>query len=210
MKNKFKLLCFLFLFALTFSIMRVRAIGITDVKSFKLYDVKDKEEVLVENNEIFKFFETNYEVLNDLIEERNEELRKIEEEKRLEEERKIQSIYIGTRIANFATQFVGGPYVMGGNSLTSGTDCSGFVMLVYASFGYSLPRTTYEQSISGYGVSADEIMPGDIISYGYNGYATHSALYIGNGMMIHASTPELGIRYDNMYILPIVAIRRVI
>lgn len=205
MKNKFKLLYFLPLIVLSLFISRVSAYGVTDVKNFKLYDVKEKEEVLVENNEIFKFYETNFETLNDLIEERNEEIRRQEEERR-----KQESIYLGNRVAAFATQFVGNPYVMGGNSLTNGTDCSGFVMLVYANFGISLPRTTYGQSISGYGVSADEIIPGDIISYGYDGVVTHSALYIGNGMMIHASTPELGIRYDNMYILPIVAIRRVI
>lgn len=209
MKNIFKKICFLFLFFSLF-MSKTNALEILNAKNFKLYNVKEKEEVLVEDNEIFKFFETNYETLNELIEERNEEIRKQEEEKRLEEERRLASLYLGTRVANFATAFVGYPYVMGGNSLTGGTDCSGFVMLVYANFGIYLPRTTYEQSVSGYGVSASEIMPGDIISYGYDGYATHSALYIGNGMMVHAATPDLGIRYDNMYILPIVAIRRVI
>ena len=114
-----------------------------------------------------------------------------------------------SEIANFALQFVGNPYVAGGTSLTAGADCSGFVMSVYANFGISLPRTTGGQAQSGYGVSLDEIQPGDIVSYGYSGYASHSALYIGNGMIVHASTPALGIRVDSMYIMPIVAIRRI-
>ena len=65
------------------------------------------------------------------------------------------------------------------------------------------------QAASGYGVSIDEAQPGDIVSYGYNGYVSHSALYIGNGMIVHASTPELGIRVDSMYIMPIITIRRI-
>ena len=82
-------------------------------------------------------------------------------------------------------------------------------MLIYANFGYRLPRTTTGQAASGVGVSINEIQPGDIISYGYNGYPSHSALYIGNGMIIHASTPSGGIRYDSMYIMPIITIRRI-
>ena len=112
-------------------------------------------------------------------------------------------------VVSFAKQFVGYPYVGGGTTLEGGTDCSGFVALVYERFGISLPRTTYGQANSGYAVSADAIQPGDIISYGYNGAVTHSALYIGDGLMIHSSTPELGVRIDNMYILPIITIRRV-
>ena len=106
-------------------------------------------------------------------------------------------------------QCVGNPHVYGGTSLTQGADCSGFVMAVYANFGVSLPRTTGGQAQSGYPVAMNDIMPGDIISYGYNGYVSHSALYVGNGMIVHASTPELGIRLDSMNIMPIITIRRI-
>ncbi|MBQ9071714.1 MAG: C40 family peptidase [Bacilli bacterium] len=99
---------------------------------------------------------------------------------------------------------------MGGTSLTNGADCSGFVQTVYATYGISLPRTTTEQSVTGTSVAIESIEVGDIISYGYEGIVTHSAIYIGNGMIVHASTPELGIRIDNMYIMPILAIRSVI
>ena len=114
-----------------------------------------------------------------------------------------------SEVANFAMQFVGNPYVAGGTSLTDGTDCSGFVQAVYANFGISLPRTTYEQANTGSPVSMQDIMPGDIVSYGYGGSVTHSAIYAGDGMIVHASTPSLGIRMDSMYIMPIVTIRRV-
>jgi len=112
-------------------------------------------------------------------------------------------------VASYAVQFVGNPYVYGGTSLTDGADCSGFVMSVYANFGVSLPRTAPAQSTVGYSVPISEIQAGDIISYGYNGNVSHSALYIGDNTIVHASTPSLGIRTDSMYIMPIVSVRRV-
>ena len=112
-------------------------------------------------------------------------------------------------VASYAVQFVGNPYVYGGTSLTNGADCSGFVQSVYANFGVSLPRTAPAQSTVGYSVPVSEIQAGDIISYGYNGNVSHSALYIGDNTIVHASTPALGIRTDSMYIMPIVSVRRV-
>ena len=112
-------------------------------------------------------------------------------------------------VASYAVQFVGNPYVYGGTSLTNGADCSGFVQSVYANFGVSLPRTASAQSTVGYSVPVSEIQAGDIISYGYNGNVSHSALYIGDNTIVHASTPALGIRTDSMYIMPIVSVRRV-
>ena len=112
-------------------------------------------------------------------------------------------------VASYAVQFVGNPYVYGGTSLTDGADCSGFVMSVYSNFGVSLPRTASGQSTVGYSVPVDQAQAGDIISYGYNGNVSHSALYIGNNTIVHASTPSLGIRTDSMYIMPIVSVRRV-
>ena len=112
-------------------------------------------------------------------------------------------------VAGYAAQFVGNPYVYGGTSLTEGADCSGFVMSVYANFGVALPRTAGGQATVGEAVSVENAQPGDIISYGYNGVVSHSAIYAGNNTIIHASTPSLGIRTDSMYIMPIVTIRRV-
>ena len=81
---------------------------------------------------------------------------------------------------------------------------------MYANFNIKLPRTTKEQASIGDKVLIEEIEPGDIISYGYNNQVSHSAIYVGDGLIIHSSTPNLGIRIDNMYIMPIITIRRVI
>ena len=97
-------------------------------------------------------------------------------------------------IAEFAKQFVGNPYVYGGTSLTNGADCSGFTMTIYATYGYALPRTALDQAYIGQAVSADSLLPGDLVVY----YG-HVGIYVGGGMMVHASTPEGGIKYAPMY-----------
>ena len=71
----------------------------------------------------------------------------------------------GQAIVDYACQFIGNPYVWGGTSLTDGADCSGFVQSVFAHFGISLPRTTYDQINAGVEVSYDQAMPGDLICY---------------------------------------------
>ena len=112
----------------------------------------------------------------------------------------------GQAIVNYALQFVGNPYVWGGNSLTNGTDCSGFVHLVYAHFGYSVARQSAALAGSGYGVSYAEAPPGDIICY-----SGHVAIYIGNGAIVHASDERSGIKVSsNAAYRPIVAVRRVV
>ncbi|MBR5338293.1 MAG: C40 family peptidase [Lachnospiraceae bacterium] len=94
----------------------------------------------------------------------------------------------GSAVASYALQFVGNPYVYGGSSLTSGTDCSGFVMSVYSAFGVGLPHQSGAQRGCGYGVSVGEAQPGDIMCY-----SGHVGIYIGNGQMVHASDPSTGI-----------------
>lgn len=98
----------------------------------------------------------------------------------------------GSSVVDFATQFVGNPYVWGGTSLTNGADCSGFVQSVYANFGVSLPRTSYEQQNAGTEVSYADAQPGDLICYG-----GHVAIYMGNGQIVHASNSVDGIKISN-------------
>ena len=99
------------------------------------------------------------------------------------------------QIVEFALQFEGNPYVYGGTSLTNGADCSGFVMSVFAQFGYSLPRVAADQYYQSTKKSMADLEPGDLVFYG--GGISHVALYIGNGQIIHASTSASGIKISN-------------
>ena len=113
---------------------------------------------------------------------------------------------LGRQIADYGLQFVGNPYVWGGTSLTSGADCSGFVQSVYANFGVSLPRTSYEQQNAGYEVSYADAQPGDLICYG-----GHVAIYMGNGQIVHASNARDGIKVsDNAAYRTITSVRRLV
>lgn len=117
----------------------------------------------------------------------------------------LPSSKVGAAAAAYACKFVGNPYVYGGSSLTNGADCSGFVMAVYAHFGYSLPHSS--SALRGVGKKVNGLsnaQPGDIICY-----SGHVAIYTGGGGIVHASNKKDGIKYGSANYKTIVAIRRV-
>lgn len=116
-----------------------------------------------------------------------------------------ESLSNGQAVANFACQFLGNPYVYGGSSLTNGTDCSGFVMSVYANFGISLPHSSAAMRGCGYEVSLSDIQPGDIVCY-----SGHVGIYVGNNTIISASTEATGIKYTSpVTYKSVISVRRI-
>lgn len=100
-------------------------------------------------------------------------------------------------LCQYAKQFLGNPYVWGGTSLTSGADCSGFVLSVFKKYGVSLPHSSRAQAGMGTQISASDLKAGDLVFYAKGGTINHVAIYIGGGQVIHASSPKTGIKISN-------------
>lgn len=111
----------------------------------------------------------------------------------------------GSDVVSYACQFIGNPYVFGGESLTNGADCSGFIKSVYANFGISLPHSSVALQRAGSEVSYENAQPGDIVCY-----AGHVAIYMGGGQIVHASSPSTGIKTGSATYRSIISVRRVL
>jgi len=116
------------------------------------------------------------------------------------------------QIVAYAKQFIGTPYQYAGNSLTGGIDCSAYTKQIIRPFGYVLDRSSSGQGNDGIAIGAHELLPGDLVFYGYSGDISHVALYIGQGQVIHATTSS-GVKVTDMegYMYkPLISYRRVI
>lgn len=120
------------------------------------------------------------------------------------------NLELASEIITYAKQFVGNPYVYGGNSLTNGTDCSGFTSLIFANYGISLPRTANSQAYVGKYVNPNNRQIGDLVLYGYDGYVSHAAIYIGDNQVVHALNSNVGIVITDYNIMPVITVRRVL
>jgi peptidoglycan hydrolase-like protein with peptidoglycan-binding domain len=102
---------------------------------------------------------------------------------------------LAAAIVGYAQQFVGDPYVWGGESPTTGFDCSGLVQYIFRHFGIALPRTSYAQFDVGQRIPVADLEPGDLLFFATNGPgASHVGLYLGGGSFISAEDPALGVR----------------
>ena len=118
------------------------------------------------------------------------------------------------QVIDYAKKFIGNPYRYGGNSLTNGVDCSGFTQQVMRKAGISLQRSSAAQYASnGIKVSTNNLKPGDVLFYGYNGMVSHVAIYIGNKQVVHANDPKTGITIGKAFPTrgkPLIGAKRVV
>lgn len=98
-----------------------------------------------------------------------------------------------TALVAYAKQFLGNPYVYGGDSLTNGADCSGFVMRIFEHFGIDTGRNSREQAGKGRQIAIEAVQPGDLLFYASGDTINHVAIYLGGGQVIHAASAKTGI-----------------
>lgn len=107
----------------------------------------------------------------------------------------------GGKAASIACQFAGYPYVWGGENPSSGFDCSGLVVYAYKQLGISLPHLASSQMSAGYSVDFNNLQAGDLIFFSMkgNGIDHVGIITSSDGSFIHASSPNTGVKYDNLY-----------
>lgn len=122
-----------------------------------------------------------------------------------EEEAAAAKVETGQSVVDYASQFIGNPYVWGGTSLTAGADCSGFVQAIYQHFGVDLPRTSSQQRSAGTEVNYEDAIAGDLVCY-----EGHIGIYMGDGKIVNARNPRKGIGITPATYKSILTVRRVL
>ena len=117
---------------------------------------------------------------------------------------------VRVELCQYAKQFIGNPYVWGGTSLTKGADCSGFTLSVFKKYGITLPHYSGSQAKMGTKVSLSEAKAGDLVFYAKGNTVNHVGIYLGNGQVVHASSPRTGIKISNVGYRTIHSIRNII
>ncbi|MEY8566682.1 NlpC/P60 family protein [Corynebacterium sp.] len=107
---------------------------------------------------------------------------------------------VGQKIADAAMSKQGAPYSWGAAG-PNAFDCSGLTSWAHQQVGKSIPRTSGEQAASGTPVSIDALQPGDVVSY-YSG-ASHVAIYIGDGKIVHALNEGSPVQVNDLNYMPI-------
>ncbi|AKA68124.1 NlpC/P60 family protein [Clostridium scatologenes] len=188
---------------------------ISKYKAKQVDIAKKKDKLTDENSRLFALKSDNEKKLNQLNSEKSNQKKLLEEAKKQEklyantEQAQVSTavkqvsdirsaaprLSRGTttttnassnNVIAYASNFLGTPYVWGGTSPSPGFDCSGFTQYVYAHFGVSLGRTTYDQINDGSEVSRDQLQPGDLVFFGTRSNPHHMGIYVGNGAYIHA------------------------
>lgn len=111
----------------------------------------------------------------------------------------------GAAAAMAARSAVGSPYAWGATG-PSAFDCSGLMQWAYGRAGVGLPRTSQAQRNAGRHISLAEAQPGDLVIYRSD--ASHVAMYVGNGQVVHAPYPGARVRYDPANMMPISSVTR--
>lgn len=167
-------------------------------------NAEQKAQEIVQNSETdteeaaFTFAESKEEEVARIAKEAEEAAAKAAEEA-------VANMSTGQAVVDYACQFIGNPYVWGGTSLTNGADCSGFVQSVFAQFGVSLPRTTWDMENVGSPVSYDQAIPGDLVLYD-----GHVGIYMGDGQIVNAINSARGIGILPATYTNIITVRRLI
>ncbi len=200
---------------------KVRSSADKTAKVLGFLDYNDKITITAEEGEWYKFTEKDISgyVHKTLVTVKGEEeisSRNLEEERNKKDEtvanktvnessnNALQAENItsknGQSVVDYAKQYIGYPYVVGGKNPSTGFDCSGFTRYVFLNYGYSLGATAASQNNIGRDVSREELQPGDLLLFYDEGKTKigHTGIYISNGDFVHAANPKRGVVTDNL------------